>query len=133
MIESKPPREWTLSQAKDITVVIAGYDIPWGESVYVIERNAYEAVAQQLSLAEQDRDSWKQYHRILQDAANRRIGDLERERDQALELLRAATAALEWIADETKRDHREPDLYTKYGCVLHKADETLTIIRKDQL
>lgn len=34
-------------------------------------------------------------------------------------------AALEKIADPSKRDHAEPDLYTRYGCVLHIAEEAL--------
>lgn len=61
-------------------------------------------------------------HRIYED----RVKELTKER----EISKMLEDALEWISDETKRDHREPDLYTRYGCVLHKATETLTEVQK---
>lgn len=36
-------------------------------------------------------------------------------------------AALQKIADPTKRDHKEPDAYTTLGCVMHIANEALEL------
>lgn len=58
----------------------------------VIEHSAYLALQSKLSLAEQDRDSWKQSFSIQQDAANKHIVTLEAELAQVKAYLDIAQA-----------------------------------------
>jgi cell division protein FtsB len=46
------------------------------------------------------------------------------------EQVKAFRAALEKISDPRKMNHTEPDLYTKYGCLIHLASEVLAKFEK---
>ncbi len=74
------PREWWISPAneRDEDLICEhGYFSNFKRNfTRVIEHSAYEAVVRELSLAKQDRDSWKSSHKTTQDAANKHIAEL---------------------------------------------------------
>lgn len=69
MSEPTKPQEWYLP----LNTLIIIYDKNRPGGVHVVEYSALEAARQKLSLAIQDRDSWKSAHTTLQDAAQKEI------------------------------------------------------------
>lgn len=51
--------------------------------------------------------------------------ELKAENEKLIKRIKALRKALEKISDPTKMDHKEPDLYSKYGCLINVAYETL--------
>jgi hypothetical protein len=77
------------------------------------------------------KEDFKRIEEYYADGVNRKNQFINAEYyDKVKAKLDLAIEVLEKIADPTKRDHSESDVYTKCGCVMHMATEVMEKIKK---